>query len=172
MKEHPDLFPTEAKVWQYLRGALRRGLWERSPMKHKFKQKGMTPPPKGYTGKGKKGKECAITGEWTMTSRLEVDHKDGHKPLLCEDDIIPYVVHLLGCGDQLQCVEKEAHKNKSYAERMGVSYEEAVLRKKAIAFSKLPVASQRAFFEDRAMVVPTNAKKRREAFLEAHREGL
>lgn len=169
MELHPELFPTEAKFWAYLRGALRRGLWERSPMKHKFKQSQMKPPPDGYTGKGKRGTECALTGEWTMTSRLEVDHKEGHKPLLNEEDIIPYIIHLLGCGDQLQCVEKEAHKIKSYAERMGISFEEAKLIKEAIAFEKLPKNTQERFFKERSMIIPSNAKKRREAFIEVKR---
>ena len=166
MELHPDLFPTKAKVWQYLRGALRRGLWERSPMKHKFKQSKMTPPPEGYTGRGKKGTECALTGEWTMTSHLEVDHKEGHKPLLEEKDIVPYIIHLLGCGDQLQCVEKEAHKIKSYAERKGISFEEAKLEKMAIAFGKLPKDAQETFFVEKGVTPPTNAKTRRERYKE------
>lgn len=138
MNDHPDLFPTEAKVWQYIRGCMRRGFWEKSPMKFKFKASQMEPPPKGYKGRGKKGAVCSLTGEWTMTSQLEVDHKEGHKRLLKEEDIIPYMIHLLASNDEeLQLASKEAHKIKSYAERMDLSFEEAKIKKKEIAFGKL-----------------------------------
>lgn len=139
MELHPDLFPTEAKFWSYLRGCLRRGLWEKSPMKFKFKEKTSLKPPDGYKGRGKKGHICGLTGEWSMTSKNEVDHLDGHKPLLSEEDIIPYIIHLLATEDDLQVVNKEAHKVKSYAERMGISFEEALLEKQVIAYMKKPV---------------------------------
>lgn len=145
MQEHPDLFPTEAKFWAYLRGALRRGLWEKSPMKHRYKATQMLPPPEGYTGRGKKGSECALEGDWTMTSKLEVDHKDGNKSLRSEDDILPFIIHLLASnGDELQLVGKEAHRIKSYADRHGLTYEQAVREKEVIAFSKLTAQTQRA----------------------------
>lgn len=138
MNEHPDLFPTEAKVWAYIRGCMRRGFWEKSPMKHRFKSSKTTPPPKDYTGRGRKGADCSLTGEWTMTSQLEVDHKDGHKPLRSEEHILPYLIHLLASNnEELQLASKEAHKIKSYSERMDISYEEAAIRKKIIAFKKL-----------------------------------
>lgn len=169
MKDHPDIFPTEAKVWSYIRGCLRRGFWEKSPMKFKFKQQGMQPPPPWYTGRGKKGAECALTGVWTMTSKLEVDHKDGHKSLLDEDDIVPYIVHLLASGDELQAVEKEAHKAKSYSERLGVSFEEALVEKKIIERMKKPKGVQ----DDqlRALGLPCgNDKKRKESWRKALKE--
>ena len=139
MKMYPDLFPTEAKFWSYLRGALRRSLWSKSPMKLRAKQASAIPPPPDYKGRGKKGHICALTGEWVMTSKAEVDHKEGHKSLLCEDDIIPYIIHLLATSDELQVVDKEAHKIKSYAERMGISFEQAVIEKRIIELTKLPV---------------------------------
>lgn len=126
MKEHPDLFPTEAAFWTYLRGALRRSLWSKSPMKHKFKSSQTTPPPEEYTGRGRKGAVCALTGEWEMTSKLEVDHKIGNKSLRSEEDVLPFILHLLASGDELQLVTKEAHKVKSLAERRGITFEEAL----------------------------------------------
>ena len=142
MREHPDLFPTRAKFWSFLRGCLRRGLWEKSPLKIRAKNNKMTPPPTEYTGRGRKGAYCALTGEWTPTSKMEVDHIDGHKPLLCEDDIIPYMIHLLAIEKELDVVDKEAHKIKSYAERMGITFEQAVIEKDIIAFAKKSVQEQ------------------------------
>lgn len=136
MKEHPDIFPTEASFWSFLRGCLRRGIWEKSPMKFKFKNSNVNKPPSDYTGRGKKGAFCALTGEWEMTSKLEVDHVKGHIPLKCEEDIVPFIEHLLASGDQLQLVSKGAHKVKSYAERMGISFNEALVAKQVIGFKK------------------------------------
>ena len=137
--KYPDLFPTESKFWTYLRGALRRSLWSKSPMKLKFKSSTSTPPPKDYTGRGKKGHVCALTGEWVMTSKSEVDHKVGNVSLRCEDDIIPFIIHLLATDDELQIVDRDAHKVKNYAERYGMTFEEAVIEKRLIQLMKMPV---------------------------------
>ena len=139
LQKYPDLFPTEAKFWTYLRGALRRSLWSKSPMKLKFKSSTATPPPKDYTGRGKKGHVCALTGEWVMTSKSEVDHKIGNVSLRCEDDIIPFIIHLLATEDELQVVDKDAHRIKSYGDRMGITFEEATLEKRLIELMKKPV---------------------------------
>lgn len=136
LEKYPDLFPTEAKFWAYLRGCLRRGIWEKSSMKFMHKNSTACAPPKGYTGRGRKGHYCALTGEWVSVSKSESDHIEGHKPLLCEADIIPYIIHLLATEDELQIVDKEAHKIKSYAERMGISFEEAVVQKRIIGMMK------------------------------------
>lgn len=137
MSDHPDLFPTESKFWTYLRGALRRSLWSKSPMKLRFKSSTSSPPPEDYTGRGRKGHYCALTGEWVAVSKSEVDHIEGNVSLSCEEDIIPFIVHLLASGeDQLQVVDKEAHKIKSYAERMGITFEQATVEKRIIEMMK------------------------------------
>ena len=136
MEKYPDLFPTESSFWTYLRGSLRRGLWEKSAMKIKFKQSTATPPPNDYKGRGKKGHYCALTGVWVPISKSQVDHVNGNVPLSKEDDIVPFIIHLLATDDELQVVEKEAHKVKSYAERRGISFEEALIEKKVIAICK------------------------------------
>ena len=138
LQKYPDLFPTEAKFWSYLRGALRRSLWSKSPMKLKFKSQTATPPPEDYKGRGKKGHICALTGEWVMTSKSEVDHKVGNVSLRCEDDIIPFIIHLLATDDEMQIVQKDAHRVKSYADRMGVTFEQALIEKRIIELMKKP----------------------------------
>lgn len=143
LTEHPDLFPTEAKFWSWLRGCLRRGIWERSPMKLKAKNSLCSPPPPDYKGRGKSGANCALTRQWEVKSKLEVDHKEGHVSFKSEEDIIPFITHLLASGEQLQLVTKEAHKVKSLADRRGISFEEALIEKQLIAFKKLKAEEQR-----------------------------
>lgn len=170
MSDHPELFPTESKVWAYLRGCLRRGIWNKSPMKFKYKESQLTPPPPDYTGRGKRGAICALSGEWTMTSKMEVDHKEGNLPLLCVDDIIPYIIHLLASGeDELQVVSKEAHKIKSHAERYGMTYEEARLDKAAIAIGST-TKKEKDFIKKAGKEPGKNAKIRRQQIIEILKE--
>ncbi len=139
----PDIWPTKAKFFAWLRGALRRGLWEKQPLKLQFKNEQCQPPPEGYTGRARSGKECALSGEWTGKSALEVDHIEGHKSLTDWEDLAPFIFHLLATKDKMQLVSKPAHKIKSYAERMGISYEEAVIEKQLIALMKAGVEQQK-----------------------------
>lgn len=142
---YPEIWPTKAKFFTWLRGGLRRGLWEKSPIKLSFKNDAVEPPPEGYTGRAKSGTHCALSGEWEGKSKLEVDHRVGNVSLTNEDDILTFIKHLIPPPGSLQLVTKEAHKIKSYAERQGISYEEAVIKKKVIAFMKNPADYQFSF---------------------------
>lgn len=161
-EEYPEIWGTEAAFWTYVRGGLRRGLWEKSPIKLSYKNKHCHKPPEGYTGRAKSGTECALTGEWTGKSKLEVDHMDGHKSLLCWEDVLDFILHLVPPPDSLQLVDKEAHKIKSYSERKGISFEEAVIEKKAIAICK---GDEKKWLLDNGMDssnMGSNATKRRQ----------
>jgi hypothetical protein len=138
-EEYPEIWKTEAAWWAYLRGALRRGLWERSPIKLSYKNSVCTKPPEGYKGKAKTGSHCALTGEWTGKSKLDVDHIEGYVSLLSWEDVLPFILHLVPPRGSLQLVERDAHKIKSYAERMNISFEQAVIEKRIIELTKLPV---------------------------------
>ena len=77
---------------------------------------------------------------------MQVDHKEGHVSLRDWDDLPNFILHLVGSEERFadfQLVEKEAHKIKSYAERMGISFEEAMLEKEVIAFKKLKANVQK-----------------------------
>lgn len=158
--EYPQFWKTEAEFWSWLRGCLRRGLWEKSPIKLSYKNAHCTKPPEGYTGRAKSGSVCALTGEWTGKSMLEVDHCHGHMSLLCWEDVIPFIMHLIPEEGSLQLVSKEAHKVKSYSERMGISFEEALWTKTAIELIK--TKRDKAWLEGRNIVPASSQKARRE----------
>ena len=158
-KEYPEFWKTEAEFWSWLRGCLRRGIWEKSPIKLKFKNSQCTKPPSDYAGKAKSGAKCALTGEWIAKSYLEVDHSEGHKPLLSWEDVLPFINHLVPEKGTLQLVSKEAHKIKSYAERMGISFEEALCIKEAIRLCK--EKKDLTFLEEREIIPATSQAKRR-----------
>ena len=156
---YPHLFKTEGAFWSYLRGGIRRGLWEKSPIKLDFKNKNCTKPPKDYYGRAKSGQYCALTGEWEGKSKLEVDHIEGHVSLTCVEDILSFILHMIPAPDNMALVKKEAHKIKSYAERMGITFEEAVVEKEAIAICK--AGNDKKWLTAKGIVPASNATKRR-----------
>lgn len=161
--EYPEIWKTKSAFFAWLRGGLRRAVWERYPPKIKFKNENCTKPPEWYQGKAKSGTECALTGEWVAKSYLEVDHIEGHVSLKDWNDLTNFIQHLCTNSDNMQLVSKEAHKTKSYSERKGVSFEEAALEKKVIRIIKDKKDKQ--FFIDRGLKIPSNAAARRESIL-------
>lgn len=164
-EEYPELWPTEAAFWTYIRGALRRGLWEKSPIKLSYKNASCEKPPEGYTGRAKSGVNCALTGVWIGKSKLEVDHMEGHKSLLSWEDVLPFILHLVPPKGSLQLVDKEAHKIKSYSERMGISFELALVTKQAIAIQKVK-GYDCVWLEERAIEPAKNAKLRKQQIID------
>lgn len=69
-------------------------------------------------------------------SAAEIDHIKGHVSLQDWEDVLPFIQHLCASKENMQYVDKEAHKIKSYAERMGISFEEALAIKQAIYLCK------------------------------------
>ena len=109
---------TKSAFFTWLRGGLRKAIWERYPLKIDFKNKSCSIPPSDYVGRAKSGALCSLTGEWTPKSYLEVDHIIGNVSLKDWNDLLPFIQHLCTTKDNMQLVSKEAHKTKSYAEKM------------------------------------------------------
>ncbi len=155
---YPHIWKTKASFFSYVRGGLRRALWEKYPVKLEFKKEQLKPPPIGYEGRAKSGTKCALTGEWTGNSKLEVDHIEGNASLNDWDDILPFVQHLCTVKDNMQLVEKEAHKIKSYADKHGLTFEEAKVIKEAISICK---GDEKEWLISKGFIPEGNAKKRR-----------
>lgn len=134
--DYPNIWKNKSAFYTWLRGCLRNAVWNKSPIKIIFKNENCSPPPEGYTGKAKSGTCCALSGEWEGKSKLEVDHIEGNVSLLEEQDIIEFIKHLIPPPNSLQLVTKEAHKIKSYAEKQGITYEQATAEKTAISIIK------------------------------------
>jgi len=157
---YPDIWPTKSSFFTFLRGSLRRAVWEKYPVKLQFKNEQCDPPPVGYTGRAKSGTNCALTGEWEGKSKLEVDHIKGNVSLQDWEDVLPFVQHLCASKDNLQLVTKAAHKIKSYADRMGITFEEASIVKEAIAICKIK-GNDKVWLEAKGIIPDSNAAKRR-----------
>lgn len=107
-----------------------------------------------------------MTGEVFQLKDLEVDHISGNHSLKSLDDIQKFIegIVLVSVKD-LQFVSKEAHKVKSYAERMGISFEDAKAIKQAIEFEKKGVKKVVAFINENGYNAASTKDKRRDQLI-------
>lgn len=161
---YPDIWPTKSKFYTWLRGSLRNAVWNKSPIKITFKNKACSKPPDDYTGRAKSGAYCALSGDWDGKSALQVDHIIGNVSLNDEDDILDFLKHLIPPPNSLQLVTKDAHKVKSYAEKQGITFEEAWIQKQAIAL--ISSKQDKAFIQAKGLIPSSNAKSRREQLIQ------
>lgn len=159
---YPEIWPTKSKFFTYLRGSLRKAVWNLSPIKISYKNSVCGPPPEGYTGKAKSGAYCALSGEWEGKSKLQIDHVNGNVPLNDEEDILGFLKHLVPPPNSLQPVTKEAHKIKSHAEKRGIPYQQAVIEKEVISVCKGRGNPEIPWLEERGIIPATNKTKRKE----------
>ncbi len=168
-KEHPDIWNTEAKFMAWVRGGIRRALWEKHPIKLRYIYKHRiridNPNTKGKT-KEVWGGICAFCNEAFPQGKLQVDHIAGNHSLKHIDDLQAFVEGIAFIReDDLQFACKECHAIKSYAEKHDISFEEASKIKEAIRLSQGSVESILTWLQRMGYsgVKPTNAKARRAA---------
>lgn len=168
-EQWPELWKSEAAWLSYVRGGVRRGLWNRYGPKLEFLNSRLeyrdnpNPRSKKRFPKIKMG-QCEECKGWFSQKDLEVDHVAGHNSLKSPEEIGSFVQALLWeCSPEdysLLC--KPCHKNKSYAEAQGISIEEARLIKQVIAMEN--DKSLKQWLEDHG--VKCKATERREKALE------
>lgn len=128
---------TEAAFMSYVRSGIRKSLWNRYPVKTIFMKANRVRGINPKTGKECWGGFCYLTGEFFAQADLELDHRQGGHSLKTLDDASNFLKGMLYVDfDDLAFVSKEAHKIKSYAERMGITFEEAKAEKRVIALMK------------------------------------
>lgn len=163
-EKFPGLWKSQAAFFTYLRGQIRL-TWSRFPAKLKWKAAQMVKPPMGYTGRAKSLGKCAYCGEMFAASTLEVDHIDQAGECNSWETAAQFLRRLLDCNDNWCLACKPCHKIKSFAERQGLSFEEARLQKRVIEICKQSPTKVVEFclqngYNERSL---TNATKRREA---------
>ena len=143
---YPHIWSSESAYMSWLRGGIRRYLWSKNPVKLEFiKQNRIKIPNPNPKGKVKEvwGGVCTLTGNTYVIGDMEVDHISGNHSLKTIDDLVPFVKGIVMVTlEDLQLVSKEAHKIKSYAEKQGISFEEARAEKTAIELIKKGVDKQ------------------------------
>lgn len=136
--EIPDTpWKTEAAFMSYVRGGIRKSIWSRYAVKTSFMKANRIRDVNKKTGKMCYGFKCAACKEFHPQSNIEIDHLSGNNQFKTLDDSSSYLKALLYIDyDDLQAMCKECHRIKSYAERMGITFEEARAAKKIIALMK------------------------------------
>ena len=167
LSEMSHVWKTESSFMSWLRGGIRR-IWSKHPVKLEFiKQNRVKIPNPKPNARVKEvwGGKCALTGEYFVLNELECDHKEGNVSLKSVDDIQTFVEGILIVTlEDLQLVSKEAHKIKSYAEKQGISFDEAKAEKTAIELIKKGVDKQ--FLIDHNIEVGSTQVFRRKQIVE------
>lgn len=162
-EKYPNIWKSESDYWNYLRGSFRR-IWSRYPVKLEFKKNQAYLPPADYKGRAKKMGSCALCGEQNIPiSKLEVDHKSQVGSFNSRETAFEWFWELLCEEENMQLVHKDCHKIKSYADRMGITFEKAKLEKEVILICKMKL--DKKWLEDRGIIPASNAKERKQQIL-------
>lgn len=133
---YPSIWKSEAAFFTYLRGGLRM-IWSRYPAKLAWKKEQLTDErPFGYTGRGKSFGECHYCNQMFTGSALEVDHVLQAGTCNSWETAQKFLHNLLDCNDNWVLSCKPCHKIKSYAEKQGLTFEQARAEKKVIELMK------------------------------------
>ena len=170
---YPHIWKTESAYMSWIRGGIRRSLWNRHPVKLEFiklnRVKIPNPNPKGKVAEVWGG-VCSLTGETHVIANLEVDHLTGNHSLQTLKDIEHFVKGIVDITlEDLQFVSKEAHKIKSYAEKQGISFDEAKIEKEVIELIKQK--KDKAYLQEHHLPVSSTQSARR-ATIVAHKLSL
>lgn len=158
----------------FLRGGIRRSLWNKSPIKLQFINSARERIPNPVAKNRTKfpmvwGGRCALCDKLFAMKDLEVDHKKGNHSLLSLEDIQPFVEGIVCVSvSDLQLVCKPCHKAKSHAEKMGMTLEDARIEKEVIAIMK--AKEDKKWLENHGLTPAKNAKLRRQQIIE-HMKG-
>lgn len=178
VSNNPDVYPTHEKYVEALRACIRKA-WQFHPIKRLYKEsmvrriKNPRPNPrKGF--EYVRGYVCEICGGEFVEKDIEVDHKMGNNKFTNINSFHEYTTNILHIAPediQILCsypdtdvrsrVRHSCHKIKSYAESEGVSFDEALLLKKAISIEKSGDDNVRLTLKSLGVVdIPTTKKAR------------
>lgn len=163
---------TQSSFMSWVRGGIRRGLWNKSPIKlgflNKHRKQIDNPNPRGNKATVWGG-ECALCNGVFTIANLEVDHKEGNHSLNSIEDIHTFIEAIvLVTEDDLQLVCKPCHKIKSYSDKEGISFQEARAEKKAIQTIK--EKKDKETLKSFGIIPAPNQKERRKQLVELFKE--
>jgi hypothetical protein len=157
----PDVWKSESSFWNWMRGALRRS-WSRHPIKlayiHKYRIR---------AGIGRGGKEvfalrCCLCNEMHPQSQIEIDHIIPAGSLRSEEDLCGWIKRLLVVSfEDIRPVCIPCHRIHSYAQKQEMTFEQAMVKKKAIDIMKDKESARKIL--DKHGYLCKNDKQRREA---------
>lgn len=167
-EEFPRIWKSESAFLSYIRGGIRRSLWNRSPIKLQFIAENRIRIPNPVASNAKRfpevwGGQCYQCKNLFAMKDLEVDHLTGEHSLRKLADLQTFVEGIVCVSKKdLGLICKSCHKAKSYAERTGMTVEDARIEKEAIAIGK----DDKEWLKARDVVPAGNAKARRAQIVE------
>jgi len=172
----PDVWKTKPAFFQWVRGQMRRA-WARHPVKVSYMHNHRERVPLGKkTVKNPKGLvwgcRCEHCNNLFKQTECEVDHIEQAGSFKDWGDLEKWMVKLMHINwGSIRVVCKTCHRIKSYAERTGMTFEEAKLEKEVIAFTKTKLHQQQSVMTLIGSDA-TNAKQRRAAYKKYLQEKL
>lgn len=163
------IWKTKANYFTWLRGNLRR-IWSDNPLRKVWKAKTLRPVTKDekdrrvFHPSTKNVGQCYLCNKWMAGSKLECDHLIPSNGCYSFDTAQEFLWHCAASAPKnwaLAC--SPCHKIKSYADKQGISYEEAKVTKEAIEIIKKK--EDRTFLESKGITPAGNAKGRREQII-------
>lgn len=146
--EGKSIWKSSSAFFQWLRGAMRR-IWADNPGRKEWKKNQLRPvtqrerDAKLFHPSTKNVGQCYLCQEYFPGSKLEVDHNiasEGCKSWEEAHKFLEYCARTTGEDWSLAC--KPCHKVKTYAERYGYSFEQALVKKRVITLMKASAAHQ------------------------------
>ena len=152
---------SSVNFFTYLRGCLRLA-WKRHPTKLKVmkERRKQIPNPNPRGNKATVfGFECEMCHNEYVMKECQVDHKHAAGSLKKKEDIQGFVERLLWVTeDDLRLVCKVCNSALALSEKQGITYDEAMIQKKAIEIQK---GDDKTWIKKQGVVPESNAKKRR-----------
>lgn len=178
-KEPDSPWKTEAAFYSFLRGGLRRGLWNKHPLKLSYKRSQRFKVPLGRVTKANpKGLvwacKCAVCEEVYREPEIEVDHILPAGGLSSVEDIKAFVIRLSFIDySVLRLLCLTCHAIVTHQQRTGMNWDEAVKDKTIKANMPKKVGQQKEFlfsqgFSDEEV---KNTEKRKQCYDKLYEEG-
>lgn len=173
-EEYPKIWKTKAEYYACVKGLLRK-CWSNYPARNDWKASQLKVVDSslreelGFSKRTKKCGQCALCNEWFPGSSLEVDHKQSSNGCTNKQEAEQFLWYCVGgTGEDWQLVCKPCHKIKTYSERTNVSFEEALIEKKIIAWEKDKSIQHQEYLLSLGYTKEqtSNAKKRRDCYRE------
>lgn len=161
-----SIWKTQAAYFAWVRGQIRRGLWSRNPIKNYIKRQARKPAPKG--SRAKFVITCEFCRKDHAQTKIEVDHIIPAGSLKNWEDIGPFMQRMLNPSGGYRLLCKPCHKTHTYAEKHGLSFNEASAHKQAIRIMKQPAKGQVAYMRKHgiwSLETSKNPTTRREAII-------
>lgn len=121
---------TKPKFWSWVRGGLRRALWNTHPSKIDLIKEKRFKAPLGVNDKEVWCCTCTMCGDVKRQTECQVDHIVPAGSLKSVKDLEPFITRLAFISpEDLRVVCKWCNSVLSYADRQGISFEEALEKK-------------------------------------------